>query len=381
MAERDGPIFVRSRESDMVPWSRKAACRSGMLKNYMDDAPADDDVYRVLDVAGNDRFSAAVLRTLAALSELDTSAATLALPSLSELAELVEAANFLEAIPALEHIQGEFAARLNGRSTEEMRAMIGATDDLTDEARDALVAEPAFMPPLAVAKQTAGTASAAVPPGNPALRSQPSLSGVSVTEDAKETLALGKVGTATLVKLKGVNRFWCGVAQRVLCSRICCDEGGSICTLADITDIDAECLTCGGRAGDVSAAGRLLPNLARLRGFGFEVDVAAIRGADVSAALANEEFGPAVGHAIGDYTTLFPPREGRQPTEEEPPLELHLMAITCAASGEVRRIPVQQLREDDAIGELNLRNRSLGPTEAKLLSFLLPRAASVVHLK
>ena len=57
------------------------------------------------------------------------------------------------------------------------------------------------------------------------------------------------------------------------------------------------------------------------------------------------------------------------------------MAITCAASGEVSRIPVQQLREDDAIGELNLRNRSFGPTEAKLLSFLLPRAASVVHLK
>ena len=390
MAERDGPIFVRSREDDMVPWSRKAARRSGMLKNYMDDAPADDDVYRVPDVAGNDRYPAAVLRTLAALSEPETTAVALAQPSLSELAELVEAALYLEAIPALEHVQREFATRLNGRSTEEIRVMLGAADDLIDEAREALLAEPAFMPPLAVAEQTAGSAAAAVPPP---LRSQPSLSGITVTEDAKEK-ALEKVEVATLLKLKGVNRSWCGVAQRVLCSHICCDEDGKICTLADITDVDAECLARVGRAGDVSAAGRLLPNLARLRGFGFEVDVADIRGTDVSAALAaladedddedeaeDEDVVRAVGGALGPYTTRLLPDEGGRPVEDRPLLELHLMAIACAASGEIRGVPVQRLREDDTIGELNLQGTSQGPMGAKLLSLLLPRAASVVQLK
>ena len=397
MAERDGPIFVRSREDDKVPWSRKAARRSGMLKNYMDDAPADDDVYRVPDVAGNDRYPAAVLRTLAALSEPETTAVALAQSSLSELAELVEAALYLEAIPALEHVQREFATRLNGRSTEEIRVMLGAADDLIDEAREALLAEPAFMPPLAVAEQTAGSAAAAVPPP---LRSQPSLSGLTVTEDAKEK-ALEKVEVATLLKLKGVNRSWCGVAQRVLCSRICCDEDGKICTLANITDVDAECLARVGRAGDVSAAGRLLPNLARLRGFGFEVDVAAIRGTDVSAALAaladeddddedddedegedeDELFVRAVGGALDPYTTRLLPDEGGWPVEDKPPFELHLMAIACAASGEIRSVPVQRLRKDDAIGELDLKDCFVGPMGAKLLSLLLPRAASVVQLK
>ena len=294
----------------------------------------------------------------------------------------MEAALYLEAIPALEHIQREFATRLNGRSTEETRVMLGAADDLIDEAREALLAEPAFMPPLAVAEQTVGSAAAAVPPP---LRSQPSLSGLTVTGDAKEK-ALEKVEAATLLKLKGVNRSWCGVAQRVLCSRICCDEDGKICTLANITDIDAECLARGGRAGDVSAACRLLPNLARLRGFGFEVDVAAIRGTDVSAALAalaNEDddlFVRAVGGALDPYTTRLLPDEGGWPVEDKSPLELHLMAIACAASGEICNVPVQRLREDDAIGELELEACFIGPTGAKLLSLLLPRAASVVQL-
>ena len=38
----------------------------------------------------------------------------------------------------------------------------------------------------------------------------------------------------------------------------------------------------------------------------------------------------------------------------EPPIELLCAAIACAASGEVCGIPVQELREDDAIGDLDL---------------------------
>ena len=45
----------------------------------------------------------------------------------------------------------------------------------------------------------------------------------------------------------------------------------------------------------------------------------------------------------------------------------------------MHNVPVQQLREDDAIGELTLNE--LGPVEARLLALLLARAASVVALE
>ena len=245
---------------------------------------------------------ATVLRTVAVLLEPDVPVRTLVKMSLNALGDLAEAAVFLEATPALEHVQREVAARLDGRSTDEMRALLGATDDFdSDEAREVLTAEPAFMPPEQIALP-------------PAVQPQPSLSGLSITRDAREK-ALEKVETGTLIKIKGVNRSWCGVAQRLLCSSICCDEDGSIRTLADITDVDAECLARGGRAGDVSAAGRLLPNLVRLRGFGFEVDVAAIRGRDLSAALADD----VLGGVLGGYITRLAPDEGPQPAEVKQP--------------------------------------------------------------
>ena len=37
----------------------------------------------------------------------------------------------------------------------------------------------------------------------------------------------------------------------------------------------------------------------------------------------------------------------------QPPAELWFAAVACAASGTVRGIPVQQLREDNEIGEFN----------------------------
>ena len=46
--------------------------------------------------------------------------------------------------------------------------------------------------------------------------------------------------------------------------------------------------------------------------------------------------------------------------EGEPPHELLLAAVACAASGTVRGVPVQRLREDDAIVSLDLGGRSIG---------------------
>ena len=50
------------------------------------------------------------------------------------------------------------------------------------------------------------------------------------------------------------------------------------CTrLDEITDLDVEQLIEAGRPRDAALAGRMLPGLARLHGYGFVVDVAAVR--------------------------------------------------------------------------------------------------------
>jgi hypothetical protein len=67
--------------------------------------------------------------------------------------------------------------------------------------------------------------------------------------------------------------------------------------------------------------------------------------------------------------------------EGEPPHELLLAAVACAASGTVRRIPVQRLREDDAIESLDLGYSGISSIEAGLLSLMLPAATSVRSLR
>ena len=63
--------------------------------------------------------------------------------------------------------------------------------------------------------------------------------------------------------------------------------------------------------------------------------------------------------------------------EGEPPLALLLAAVACAGSGSVLAIPVQQLREINALTVLDLSRRSIGAFEAQLLSLLLPRCKLV----
>ena len=71
--------------------------------------------------------------------------------------------------------------------------------------------------------------------------------------------------------------------------------------------------------------------------------------------------------------------------EGEPPHELLLAAVACAAPGEVLGVPVQQLREDDAIGSLNLNRmgarQPLGVIGAELLGLMLPAATSLRELR
>ena len=69
--------------------------------------------------------------------------------------------------------------------------------------------------------------------------------------------------------------------------------------------------------------------------------------------------------------------------EGDPPDELLLAAVACAASGTVRGVPVQRLREDDAIDALDLsgRDSGIGDAGATLLAFMLPAATSLRSLE
>ena len=131
---------------------------------------------------------------------------------------------------------------------------------------------------------------------------------------------LEMVQAAALCQLKAVSKALCTDARHELCTRLwctrLCGEG------AGVTNVDVQCLYDAGRPWEVIIAGRQLPQLARLRGFGFVVDVQAVREADLGAA-AND--GPLGGVALRSCI------EG----EGDPPREMLLAAVACAASGTV----------------------------------------------
>ena len=202
---------------------------------------------------------------------------------------------------------------------------------------------------------------------------------MSLEDDVLEAV-LQEVDAKALCQLKAVSMAWRARARRELCGRLTHRKGQPKPTgFADITDLDVECLQDAGRPWEVVVAGRQLPQLARLHGFGFVVDVQTVRHMDVQASdgqavrqadVGHDDDAPLGGAALGSCI------EG----EGEPPHELLLAAVACAASGSVRGIPVQRLREDDAIGSLNLRNIGLGVISAGLLALMLPVTTSVRSL-
>ena len=191
---------------------------------------------------------------------------------------------------------------------------------------------------------------------------------------------LQKVGAAALCQLKAASVAWRTHARRELFNRLCCREGQPEPTgVASITDLDVQVLNGAGRPWEVVVAGRQLPQLARLHGFGLVVDVQAVRQADLGAEEEDDDdddddagaYAPLGGAALRSCI------QG----EGEPPHELLLAAVACAASGLVRGVPVQQLRDDDAIAELNLDDSGLGVISAELLSLMLPAATSLRSLR
>jgi hypothetical protein len=362
-------VRLRAREGEAVEWTRRVAERAGTLKDMMDDAPTKDGVCPVPTIA------AAELAVLREMCEADSMPVRLEQCSISELFRLVEGASFLDAPGALNHAQRALASRLNGKRADELRELLGATDDFgSAENRVAALAEPAFSPEgqLSVAA-TVGSAA-----GPPALQPQPSLSGMAVTDDAKE-VALGMVDVGTLAELKGVSRSWLVLARRVLCSRLSCCAGQRAPTqLAEITDLDIKVLVDAGRPWEAAAAGRMLPSLARLRWEGFTVSVAAVRDVDLDERDEDdneyEDESPFLGGPA--ETALLSCIEG----EGEPPLELLLAAVACAGSGEIRGIPVQMMR-DDSVSELDLQERNIGVEGGMLLAHLVPIMGALTKIE
>mmetsp|Transcript_43475 Transcript_43475/g.143867 ORF Transcript_43475/g.143867 Transcript_43475/m.143867 type:complete len:454 (+) Transcript_43475:188-1549(+) len=384
-------VSVRARGGEEVAFSRAAAAHAGTLSDWIE------------VTGGHGAFPApvvavAALRLIAAVCEEKTTGpgdggvCSLTECSLMELAEVVTGANFLAARAAAERASLEFDRRLNGKSLGEMREALGVAADLSEAEVAAALAEPSFMPPgsACAAKMVVGADD-----GPPA--AQRSLSS-AMSENALEE-ALSEVQVKTLLRLKGVSTAWRTRARRELCARFC-GRGGQRASqphaqLDEITDLDVEALQSVGPkysqglgvhfapgTGDVVSAGRLLPGLARLHGWGFAVDVAAVRALDLS------EDGPPPGEELHSLQT-FPRLRGcvvaqsderAQGDEGAPPLELLLLAAACAATGSVCGLPVEALRQDDSLVELDVSNKPLRDVSALLLAPLLSGNATLTKL-
>ena len=188
---------------------------------------------------------------------------------------------------------------------------------------------------------------------------------------------------AALCQLKAASKDWRALVRSVLRQRLWVEPCGRVgqpvpAGVHSITDLDVKCLNEAGRLWEVVVAGRRLPQLARLHGWGFVVDVQAVREVGLGAEQEDddddedeEEYAPLGG--VGLRSCI----QG----EGDPPDELLLAAVACAASGKVRGVPVQRLREDDAIDELDLNDADIGDTGVTLLGLMLPPAMSLRSLK
>ena len=260
--------------------------------------------------------------------------------------------------PLLTSILAEGVARLlKGKPADALRTLLEASDDLGDEEKEAALREPLFAPPAAV----------------PAAAAPPPLTGVLLAMDGDadaELVALERCDAQTLRQLKAVSKGWQQPARRALWERLwdrlCTRQSPRPQCLDDVVELDVEELP-----HDAVAAVRSMPNLARLRGYGFRVELKGpqgVRRAALNGAKSEGSLRAALRRCI---------HEG----EGEPPCELLLAAVACAARGEVLGVPVQQLREDNAIASLNLNSKGLGVIGAELLRLMLPAAAALRELR
>ena len=375
MADDDKRIRVRARDGAQLEWSRKAARRSGIFKNLMDDAPPEDGVYPVPLV------SAAMLSKLGKLCEPDdVSTESLAVLSLEELFRMIEGAIYLD-IPAeaVKHIQRAVATLLSAKRGVDLRELLDPVDDFESESvRMATLTEPVLTVPTPVHTSASGA------DGPPALQRLPSLWALPVTDDAQVT-ALQLVDVGTLIELKGVNRSWQSLARRVLFERLCHREGQPApmpSQLSEVTDVDAKMLHDAGRPWEVA----WLPGLERLHWDGWQVNVAAVRTVDLAEEDDEDDEEEGEWHDDNEEGGEWLSRaasaalHGCITGEGIPPLQLMLVAIVCSGSGEICGIPLEEMRTGSLI-ELSLHDQGIGLKAAKLLAYLMPLASSLSKIE
>ena len=143
--------------------------------------------------------------------------------------------------------------------------------------------------------------------------------------------------------------------------------------ITDITDVDVEKLIETGRPWEVAVAGRMLPRLARLHGYGFVVDVTEVRAA-ITAKAALKVVDVIAITAKAALNSCIP-------GVGEPPLKLMVAAVACAGSGSgvVRDIPLQQMREN-SVTELDLSYKQLEGPAVILVAFLIPAMTVLTSL-
>ena len=252
---------------------------------------------------------------------------------------------------------------LSGKSADELRMLLVANDDLGQQEKEAALREPLFSAP-----PSAAVPDAAAPP--PLVNSVSLAMDGDADDEGNMMACLKRCDAQTLRQLKAVSTGWQKRARRALWDRLldlCSRQSPRPQCLDDVEELDV-----GEFPREAVTAVRSVPNLARLHGYGFRVELNGPQGVRQAALGGADPKGPLGGAALRSCI-----HEG----EGEPPHALLLAAVACAAPGTVLGVPVQRLREVDAIGSLNLNFSGLGVISAELLGLMLPAATSVHTLR
>ena len=191
MAAAEANIRVRSREGEEITWSRKAARRSGEIKDQMDIKDQRDSTVPEDGVFLAPTVEAESLRTMGALLEAEGDAAAdaeLANENAAGVLHFIQQAAYLDAAPAMESAKRVLRRLLDGKRSEELRELLGEAEDAAPE-RAAAIREPAFALPAA---------------------------GGAVDADDVRITALAEAATATVIELKGVSGVGRDSAARAL---------------------------------------------------------------------------------------------------------------------------------------------------------------------
>ena len=196
--------------------------------------------------------------------------------------------------------------------------------------------------------------------------------------------------TSALRNLKAVGKEWFPRARQELCTRLR-SYGGEVIDGEAVVDVEGLCAA--GQLHKVVAAGRELPDLAWLHGYGFKVDVTALRQIDLHK-VQRYTYDEGKQHALNRTSSLdalwaapsaHVLRACITPSDSMPPRELLLAAFACAGKGKLLGVPVQHLRDGTAHlrrgpGKQLQQMSLIDEDGIELLALLLP-GSKVKHLE